>query len=117
MNVDDKWEISYSSRAKRDMNEISSYITEATLEPDIADRQIARITEAADSLYFMPNRHRLHFDERLRAKGVHVMIVGKYYIWYVLDKEQKIVTIARVIHSARDINKVLGEATDDEPEK
>jgi toxin ParE1/3/4 len=117
MNAEDKWAVIYANGARRDLHEISSYITEATLEPDIAEKQIARITKAADSLDFMPYRHRLHYDEPWRSQGMRVLLVDRYIVFYVPDEGQKTVTISRVIHSARDIDKVLGEAEQGEKQE
>jgi toxin ParE1/3/4 len=112
MNAEDRWAVTYSNSFERDLDEIFDYIADATLDPEIAARQVARIKETANTLDFMPYRHRLHYDERLRGLGVRRMLVDNYVIWYVPDEKQKTVTITRVIHSARDINKVL-----DKPEQ
>jgi plasmid stabilization system protein ParE len=109
MSIDERWTVSLSINAKRDLDEIGTYIEEVTLEPDIADRQVARIKKAIDSLDFMPYRFRLHYDEPWHSQGLRMMVVDKYIVYYRPDEAQKTVIITRVIHSARDINKVLGE--------
>jgi plasmid stabilization system protein ParE len=109
MSTEDRWRVINSIKADLDMDEIVDYITNVLFEPEVADRQIARIKKAIDSLDFMPYRHRLHYDEPWRSQGMRVMLVDKYKVFYVPDEKQRTVTIARVIHSARDINKVLGE--------
>jgi toxin ParE1/3/4 len=109
MNAEDRWKVVHSIRADRDMDEILDYVTNVLFEPEIADRQIARIKKAIDSLDFMPYRFRLHYDEPWHSQGLRMMIVDKYIVYYVPDEKQKTVTITRVIHSSRDIDKALAE--------
>jgi toxin ParE1/3/4 len=116
MNEQDRWEVIYSGRANKNLQEIYEYIAEATLEPDIAEKQVARIKEAADSLDFMPHRHRLHYNERLRAKGVHRLLVDNYIIFYKIDETSKCVKISHVIHNKRNIDSMIDEIID-EPEE
>jgi plasmid stabilization system protein ParE len=116
MSSEDRWKVVISNNAEREIAEIGAYIEEVTLEPDIAEKQIARIKKAIESLDFMPYRHRLHDDERLRVLGVRRMLVDNYVIWYVPDEARKCVKITHVIHNKRSIDKVLGEVID-EPEQ
>jgi plasmid stabilization system protein ParE len=38
------------------------------------------------------------------------MPIDKYIVFYKVDEERRYVKISHIIHSARDIEKVLGEA-------
>jgi toxin ParE1/3/4 len=109
MNEEARWKVVYSKKANQNLEEIYNYIAEVTLELDIAKRQVARIKEAADSLNLMPKSHHLHYDERLRVKGVRVLLVDKYVVWYIPDEKKKHVKITRVIHNKRNIDNVLNE--------
>jgi toxin ParE1/3/4 len=109
MSTEGEWKVINSHRADQDLDEIVDYIKNVLLEPEIADRQVARIKKAIESLSFMPYRYHLHYDERLRAKGVRVLTVDNYVIWYVPDEKQKCVKITHVIHNKRNIDNVLNE--------
>jgi toxin ParE1/3/4 len=115
MNAEDRWKVIYSSDADRDFAEIHSYIADVLLEPAIADKQIARIKKAADSLDFMPYRCRLYDREPWRSRGVRVLLVDNYVVLYIPIESIRRVDILHVIHSLRNIDRVIDETEDSNP--
>jgi len=46
-------------------------------------------------------------DDRLAAKGYRRMIVKKYLVFFVIYEKQNIVRVIRIIHGARDWQRIL----------
>lgn len=55
----------------------------------------------------MPERFRLYENEPWHSRGLHIMPVDNYCVLYILDKENSLVTIIRVMYGGRDIDSEL----------
>ena len=97
------WNIQYTPDAERELDGIFTYIHDILMEPSVAKKQLARIRDSAISLDYFPLRHRLCEHEPWRSRGVRVLPVDNYLIFYHPDESTHIVTILRIIHGARDI--------------
>ena len=103
------WNVFYTDSAQRDLQSIYDYIADVLLEPDIANKQTDRLIYAADSLEHMPFRYRLCDYEPWRSKGLRVMPVDNYVVFYMPDESQSTVAIIRIMYGGRDIKNQLGE--------
>lgn len=103
------WDVCYTDTAIQDLQGIYDYIADILLEPDIAGEQTDRIMDAADSLEHMPFRHRLYDYEPWQSKGLRVLPVDNYLIFYLPDESQYTVTIIRIMYGGRDIEKHMGK--------
>jgi len=103
------WRVEYTDNALEDLQGIFDYISLDLLEPVTAANQTDRIMDAADSLDNMPQRHRLYDKEPWRSRGLRVLPVDNYVIFYLPDETKNIVFIIRIIYGGRDIDKVLEE--------
>ena len=97
------WNVSYSDSFWQDIKEIASYISEILQEPQISEKQVERIFDAADSLEHMPERHRVYDGTVTREPEVRFFPVDNYIIFYQAIKTLRTVKILRVIYSGRDI--------------
>ena len=105
------WEVTYAQSAYRDLDDIYDYIANVLLEPIIAQNQADRIMDKADSLDQMPLRHREYEHEPWLSRGVRVMPVDNYLVFYLPDETDCSVLIMRIIHSSRDVTKHLRDGT------
>ena len=103
------WNIQYTKTAENDLNDIYDHIAYELLEPGIAEKQINRIMDTADSLDFMPLRHRLCDYEPWRSMGWHCVPVDNYIIFYFPNESDNIVSIMRIMYGGRDLEKHLSE--------
>ena len=103
------WEVSYTDSAHLDLQEIYDYIADVLFEPAIAQKQTDRIMDTADSLNFMPLRHRLCDYEPWRSRGWRFVPVDNYLIFYLPDESQNTVFIMRIMYGGRDIEEHLSE--------
>ena len=102
------WDIRYDPEAERDLDSIFAYICDVLIEPEVAKKQVARVISAAESLDHFPLRHRLCEYEPWRTRGVRVLPVDNYLIFYHPNESTHIVTIFRIIYGARDLPAQLG---------
>ena len=63
--------------------------------------------DAVDSLGHMPLRHRLYDNEPWKTKGLRVLPVDNYLIFYLPDELQGVVAIIRIMYGGRDIERHL----------
>ncbi len=89
--------------AKQDLLELVGYLN--TLSPDAALRIYDRITEEIQSLSHMPERCPRPRDLALAAKGYRYLIVEKYLVFYVVERDT--VQIRRILYGRRDYQSLL----------
>ncbi len=59
------------------------------------------------SLDNMPERNRLYEREPLKSRGLRVLPIDNYVIFYIPDAVTMIVTIIRIMYAGRDIENQL----------
>lgn len=84
------------------------YIAVALGEKEIAVNMINLIEKNIISLDEMPGRYKIYDNEPWKSRGVHIMPVKKYLVFYVVDENNKAVNVFRVIYGSRDVENVLG---------
>ena len=104
-----KYQIFYTNSAKQDLKSIYRYISESLVEPEIASKITNRIMKEIRSLNEMPQRHRLYESEPWHSRGLRILPVNNYLIFYIANEETTIVTVIRIIYGGRDISKQLYE--------
>lgn len=55
----------------------------------------------------MPERHRLYEREPWKSRGLRVLPIDNYVIFYIPDAVTMIVTIIRIMYAGRDIENQL----------
>ena len=104
-----RWKVYYSDDALQDLQGIFDYISQVLLEPEIAAEQTNCIMDAADSLDSMPFRFRLYENEPWNSRGLRVLPVDNYLIFYLPNESKQVVTIIRIMYSGRDIDTQLNK--------
>ena len=104
-----KYEVLYTARAKKDLQDIFRYISEELFVLDSAVGQTKRIINEIQKLDTLPNRNRLYEKEPWHSKGIRFLPVNKYLIFYKTDIETEMVYIIRIIYSGRDVHKQLSQ--------
>lgn len=102
-----KYAIKLSLEAADDINGIYEYIAVSLGEKDIAVNMINLIEKNILSLDEMPGRYRLYENEPWKSRGVHIMAVKKYLVFYTVDNGSQTVNVFRVIYGSRDIDNIL----------
>ena len=104
------WDIEIADAAYEDMRNIFYYIANALQSPDDARNVIRRILAEIATLNEMPNRFRSYPREPLSSKGVRVMDVGNYCVYYIA--KDGVVSVGRVLYFRRDSDAVLSAGWD-----
>ena len=101
------FEVRIARRAEDDLRDIYEYIAFDLGEPEVARRVILRLQEAADGLAALPERHRLVDAEPWRSRNTRYMVIGNYLMFYVVDTEEGVVSIIRIVYGGRDVHRQL----------
>ena len=91
--------------AEKDLDEIFAYISGTLLSPEAAIGQLERLEQRIASLERLPKRYRVYEKEPWKSRGLRVMPVDNYLVFYVPDSET--VTVLRILYGGRDIEKHL----------
>ena len=100
-------EIIYSPKALEDLIDIYSYIPYSLYEPNLAEVFLNRIRDNIRKLDQMPLRHPLVDWEPWHSMGMRIFPIGNYEIYYLVDREQSIVRIIRIIYGGRDTESMI----------
>lgn len=101
------WAIQYTHKAESDLETIYEYIAFELLEPDIAHKQIIQIMDAVESLDQMPFRYRLYDREPWSSRGLRILTVNKYLVFYLPHDDTSTITVVRIVYGGRDIESEL----------
>ena len=95
----DKYNVSLTSRALRDLDDIYVYIAQTLLVPETALSLVDKIEKEIISLEEMPYR----FPERKTGayanKGYRQLFVGNYTVIYRVDEKRRQVIIVTIRYS------------------
>ena len=101
------YSVQITPRAEADLREIYGYIAYELLSPPAAVRQLQRLEEEILSLDQMPNRYPAYLEEPWHSRGLRVMSVDNYLVFYIPDAATQTVTVIRVMYGGRDIGSQL----------
>ncbi|MGM0641912.1 MAG: type II toxin-antitoxin system RelE/ParE family toxin [Thermotogota bacterium] len=99
MSSSQKYEVIYLPAAKKDLNEIISYIQIEA--PEAALNFLDKLDENILQLKDFPYKGKKPDDENLNSKGYQILVIGSYLVFYVVFEKEKIVEIRRIIHGKR----------------
>ncbi len=102
-----KYKIFLSQEANKDIDEIFLYISNILTETETAKKMIRLLERSILSLEEMPNRFRIYESEPWRSRGVHIMPVKRYLVFYLVDESNKSINVFRIIYGSRDLDNVL----------
>lgn len=103
--------VNITPQAEADLRDIFEYIAFELLEAANAVHQIQRLEDSILSLDQMPNRYRVYAKEPWRSRGLRVMPVDNYLVFYIPDEATKVVTVIRVMYGSRNVDTQLNAFT------
>ena len=106
----DNYKVVYSADALDDLREIYVYIADELLVPETATAQVGRIRKEVRSLDFMPTRYALVEWEPWHSMKMHKLPVDNFIVYYMIDDEQMVVTVVRVLYDGRDIEGIINSS-------
>ena len=96
--------VEVTESAKRDLQEIYDYIAYSLKSPINADSLMNKLESEITSLETMPARYKRYETEPWHSRGMRLMSVGNFIVFYIPDEEKQIVFIKRVMYGGRDID-------------
>ena len=79
--------------------------------PETASGQLDRLEKNILDLDFMPDRFRLYEKEPWHSRGLRIMPVDNYLVFYITDHSAKTVTVIRIMYGGRDVDAQLKKHT------
>lgn len=95
------YRLEYLPAARQDMVELVSYINKDLGNPSAADRLAAQLIEAADRVAAFPYMAPAYVPLRPLRREYRKLTVEHYCIFYWVEEEKKLVSIARVLYGKR----------------
>lgn len=105
------YEIITTDQADADLRGIYEYIAFELLSSDNAAGQLGRLEEHIVGLEEFPDKFRYYEKEPWHTRGLRVMPVDNYLVFYIPDRAAGIVTVIRVMYAGRDADSQLKENT------
>lgn len=105
------YEVITTAQADADLRGIYEYIAFELLSPDNAVRQLERLEEHIIGLEEFPEKFRYYEKEPWRSRGLRVMSVDNYLVFYIPYRDASIVTVIRVMYAGRDVDSQLKDHT------
>ena len=105
------YEVIMTAQADADLRGIYEYIAFELLSPDNARVQLERLEESIIGLKEFLRRFRLYGKELWHSRGLRVMPVDNYQVFYIPDDITRRVTIMRVMYDGRNVDEQLKQHT------
>ena len=103
--------IEITDQADIDIRNIYEYIAYELQSPENASGQLDRIEKCIMSLNHMPKRYRFYDREPWKSRGLHIVSVDNYCVFYIVDITRMTVSIMRVMYGGRDMDVQLDKYT------
>lgn len=101
--------VNFTPRSKADLRGIYWYIAYGLQSTQKASARIDKLQKSIRSLDQMPERYRRYEKEPWYSWGWRIMPVDRYCVFYEVDKDRKMVNIARILDARRNISAVLAD--------
>ena len=105
------YEVITTDQTDADLRGIYEYIAFELLSPDNAAGQLERLEEHITGLEVFPEKFRPYEKEPWKSRGLRVMPVDNYLVFYIPNKDTGIVTVIRVMYAGRDVDNQLNNYT------
>jgi len=102
------YRLEYLPRAMQDMTEIVRYISHELSNAAAAEKLAVELIGAGDKLLDFPHKNRVYQTVKPLKQEYRGQMVQNYIMFYYVDEDQKLITIARVIYARRDYGKLFG---------
>ena len=96
------YKLEYLPVARKDMLEIVRYISRELQNPDAAE-----LVNAAEGVLLFPYATPTYQPIRPLKHEYRKILVQNYLMFYWVDEEKKLVTVARVVYAKRDYGRLL----------
>ena len=107
------YEIKFSGQAEQDLRHVFEYIAYQLQSVQTAAKQLRRIETEIMSLETMPERYRAYDKEPWHSRGLRVLTVNHYLVFYIPNHDTMTVEVLRIMYGGRDIEAQLDQTAVD----
>lgn len=101
------YKLEYLPVARKDMLEIVRYISGELKNPNAADRLAVELIDAAENVLTFPHATPVYQPIRPLKHEYRKILVHNYLMFYWVDEDKELVTVARVVYAKRDYSRLL----------
>lgn len=101
------YKLEYLPVARRDMIEIARYISQELQNSTAADQLAMELIEAGDGILKFPYANPAFIPIRPLGHEYRKLLIHNYFMFYWVDEDKKLVTVARVVYAKRDYERLL----------
>ena len=105
------YEVTTTAQADSDLRGIYEYIAFEMLSPENAAGQLGRLEENIIGLETFPEKYRAYEKEPWKSRGLRVMPVDNYLVFYIPDSDAQTVIVIRVMYEGRDVDNQIKNHT------
>jgi plasmid stabilization system protein ParE len=95
------YKVKLAKVVKKEIRDIFDYIKKDLQEPETAKGIMREIDNTIIGFKSMPGRWSLNPDEVLARRGYHRALAKNYVILFLIDEQNKIVSVAHVFHGTQ----------------
>lgn len=106
------YKIVLTQTALEDIRAAAVYISDTLMNNKAANKLLDSVNEKIGILAETPYMNPLVRDSFLAANGIRFQLINNYIAFYVIDENEKIVSVIRFQHSRRDWMSLLRSETD-----
>ena len=103
--------VNITRQAEEDLRGIFEYIAYELHSFQNAVGQLERLEEEIGSLERMPDRYRAYEREPWFSRGLRIMPVDNYLVFYIPCRDTQTVDVIRVLYGGRDLDTQLNQST------
>ena len=96
-----------SQKAQTDIISTYRYISVTLQNQKAADDLLVKITDTVTSLSTYPERFSLVSDPVLGSRGIRIVTINNYTLFYVVNKKEKRIYVVRFLYSKRNWASIL----------
>ncbi len=96
------YRVTLTPQAVEQIRETVLYIARTLQSPETAKGWADLLYQKIGELQSMPSRYPLTEEELWHDRGIHKMPVKNFLVYYLIDEENKSVTVTAVIYGRRD---------------
>lgn len=98
-----------TKRAESDLDGIVSYIAVELSNPRAASDFVDKLQISIEETRSFPKSGSPVHNEYLRAENVRKKLVGNYIVYYVPDREEKVIYVLRIVYGKRNMDEIFME--------
>ena len=102
------YQIEYLPSALRDLTDIAHYVGVKLQNPSAADNLTQKIVSAVEKLAETPYQYPVYYPIKTLQREYRKMMVQNYWVFYWVDEENHVVTIAKVIYGNSQVENKKG---------